>query len=46
MIATIATSLAKEQNNQIFILSSDKDLYSLVNEDNIKIFDFAKQTIF
>jgi len=46
VIATIATSLAKEQNNQIFILSSDKDLYSLVNEDNIKIFDFAKQTIF
>lgn len=46
VIATIATSLRKDKQNLVYILSSDKDLYSLVNEDNIKIFDFAKQAIF
>ncbi len=45
VIATLATDLSKDKNNQIFILSGDKDLYSLVS-DNVKIYDTIKKDTF
>lgn len=45
VIATLATDLSKDKNNQIFILSWDKDLYSLVS-DNVKIYDTIKKDTF
>jgi DNA polymerase-1 len=45
VIATLVTDLSKDKNNQIFILSGDKDLYSLVS-DNVKIYDTIKKDTF
>lgn len=45
VIATLATSLWKDQNNEIQILTWDKDLYSLVT-NNVKINDTMKKKIF
>jgi DNA polymerase-1 len=45
VIATLATKLSKDKSNQIFILSWDKDLYSLVS-DNVKIYDTIKKDTF
>ncbi|MFA5916771.1 MAG: 5'-3' exonuclease H3TH domain-containing protein [Candidatus Gracilibacteria bacterium] len=45
VIATLATKLSKDKSNQIFILSGDKDLYSLVS-DNVKIYDTIKKDTF
>lgn len=46
VIATLSEKLKQDKNNLVYILSSDKDLYSLVNIDNVKIFDFQKQAVF
>lgn len=45
VIATLASKLSKDKSNQIFILSWDKDLYSLVS-DNVKVYDTIKKEIF
>ncbi len=45
VIATLATNLSKDKNNEIFILSGDKDLYSLVS-DNVKVYDTIKKDTF
>lgn len=45
VIWTLATSLWQDQNNDIYILSWDKDLYSLT-KSNVKIYDTMKQKIF
>lgn len=45
VIATLASKLSKDKSNQIFILSWDKDLYSLVRE-NVKIYDTIKKDTF
>jgi len=45
VIATLAEKLKRENNNEIYILSGDKDLYALVNEQ-VKIYDTQKKKIF
>jgi DNA polymerase-1 len=45
VIWTLANNLWKDKNNQIFILSWDKDLYSLITE-NIFVYDTMKWKIF
>lgn len=45
VIATLANTYWKDKNNQVFILSWDKDLYSLVTE-NVKIYDTIKKDVF
>lgn len=45
VIATLATELSKNKDYEIFILSWDKDLYSLVWE-NVKIYDTIKKEIY
>ena len=45
VIWTLSTMLSKDKTNDIFILSWDKDLYSLVNW-NVKIYDTMKKQIF
>ncbi len=45
VIATLASDLWKDKNNDIFILSWDKDLYSLVR-DNVKVYDTIKKETF
>nr|MDD3719797.1 5'-3' exonuclease H3TH domain-containing protein [Candidatus Gracilibacteria bacterium] len=45
VIATLANTYGKDKNNQVFILSGDKDLYSLVTE-NVKIYDTIKKDVF
>jgi len=45
VIWTLATNLGKNKTNDIYILSSDKDLYSLV-KDNVKIYDTMKKQVF
>lgn len=45
IIWSLATELWKDEKNNIFILSWDKDLYSLVNE-RVKIYDTMKKKIF
>lgn len=45
VIATLATDLSRDKNNEIFILSWDKDLYSLVT-DNVKVYDTIKKEVF
>lgn len=42
VIWTLATNLSKSKDNDIYILSGDKDLFSLV-KDNVKIFDTMKK---
>lgn len=45
VIATLAKKLWQDKENQVFILSWDKDLYSLVTE-NVKIYDTIKKDVF
>lgn len=45
VIWTLATNLSKNPENDIYILSWDKDLFSLVRE-NVKIYDTMKKKIF
>lgn len=45
VIWSLANMLSKDKNNQIFILSWDKDLYSLIN-DNVFVFDTMKKQIY
>lgn len=42
VIGTLATDLWKDKNNQVYILSGDKDLYSLTT-DNVFIYDTMKK---
>lgn len=44
VIATLATTLERETNDEIYILSGDKDLYKLVSEQ-VKIYDTQKKKI-
>ena len=44
VIATLAKKLEKETDNEVYILSSDKDLYALVSEQ-VKIYDTQKKKI-
>lgn len=45
VIGTLATKLWQDNDNQVFILSGDKDLYSLIAE-NVFVFDTMKKTVF
>jgi len=45
VIATLAVQLWKDANNEIYILSWDKDLYALITE-NVKIYDTQKRKVF
>lgn len=45
VIWTLANNLWKDVNNDVYILSWDKDLYSLT-KDNVKIYDTMKQKIY
>lgn len=45
VIGTLATSLGQDKNNDVYILSWDKDLYSLC-QTNVKIYDTMKQKIY
>ena len=45
VIWTLATQLWNDKNNDVYILSWDKDLYSLTKE-NVKIYDTMKQKIY
>ncbi len=45
VIWTLATSLGQDKSNDIYILSWDKDLYSLTS-NNVKIYDTMKQKIY
>lgn len=45
VIWTLATSLWQDKNNDIYILSWDKDLYSLTKE-NVKIYDTMKWKVY
>lgn len=44
VIGTLATRLGAESQNEIYILSGDKDLYALVNEQ-VKIYDTQRKKI-
>jgi DNA polymerase-1 len=44
IIATLAETFKKETSHEVFILSWDKDLYALVNEQ-VKIYDTQKKKI-
>lgn len=44
VIATLAEKLKQESNNEIYILSGDKDLYALVDEQ-VKIYDTQRKKI-
>ena len=45
VIGTLAQDLGKDKNNDIYILSWDKDLYALITE-NVKIYDTMKRKVF
>ncbi len=45
VIGTLAESLWQDKNNDVYILSGDKDLYSLTKE-NVKIYDTMKGKIY
>ncbi|MDC0506189.1 hypothetical protein OAN96_01190 [Candidatus Gracilibacteria bacterium] len=45
LIGTLATHFGKDKTLQTYILSSDKDLHSLV-QDNVFVYDMMKRTIF
>ena len=45
VIATLAVQLWQDSNNEIYILSWDKDLYALIT-DNVKIYDTQKRKVF
>lgn len=42
---TLATKFKKDKNNQVFILSGDKDLFSLISE-NVFVYDTMKKIVF
>ena len=42
---TLATKFKKNKNNQVFILSGDKDLFSLISE-NVFVYDTMKKIVF
>lgn len=44
VIWTLAVELWKDESNEVFVLTGDKDLYSLVTE-NVKIYDTMKKRI-
>lgn len=44
IIATLAKKLSEEEKNEIYILSGDKDLYALVDEQ-VKIYDTQRKKI-
>ncbi|MCD5375426.1 hypothetical protein LR010_03185 [Candidatus Gracilibacteria bacterium] len=44
VIGTLAVRLARQSENEIYILSGDKDLYALVNEQ-VKIYDTQRKKI-
>lgn len=44
VIGTLATRLSQECNNEIYILSGDKDLYALVSEQ-VKVYDTQRKKI-
>ncbi len=44
VIGTLATRLSQESSNEIYILSGDKDLYALVNEQ-VKVYDTQRKKI-
>lgn len=44
VIATLAKQLSKDSNDEVYILSGDKDLYALVDEQ-VKIYDTQKKKI-
>ena len=44
VIGTLATRLGQESTNEIYILSWDKDLYALVNEQ-VKVYDTQRKKI-
>jgi len=41
----LATKFNKDKNNQVFILSGDKDLFSLISE-NVFVYDTMKKIVF
>ncbi|MDD5213325.1 MAG: 5'-3' exonuclease H3TH domain-containing protein [Candidatus Gracilibacteria bacterium] len=45
VIATLAVDLGKNPENDIYILSGDKDLFSLITE-NVKMYDTMKKKIY
>ncbi|MDD5770608.1 MAG: 5'-3' exonuclease H3TH domain-containing protein [Candidatus Gracilibacteria bacterium] len=45
VIGTLVTSLGIDKNNDVYILSGDKDLYSLC-QNNVKIYDTMKAKIY
>lgn len=45
VIGTLATKLWKDKDHNVFILTGDKDLYSLITE-NVFVYDTMKRTIF
>ncbi len=45
VIWTLAHNLGKDKKNDIYILSGDKDLYSLIT-DNVSVYDTMKRKIF
>lgn len=45
LIGALAVDLGKDKNNEIYILSGDKDLYALI-QDNVYIYDTMKKKIF
>lgn len=45
VIWTLANNLWKNNENDIYILSGDKDLYSLINK-NVSVFDTMKKKVF
>ncbi|MFK7780529.1 MAG: 5'-3' exonuclease H3TH domain-containing protein [Candidatus Gracilibacteria bacterium] len=45
VIGTLANNLGKNKDNDIYILSGDKDLYSLIT-DNVSVYDTMKRKIF
>ncbi len=45
IIGTLATQLGKNPENQVYILSGDKDLYSLITK-NVFVYDTMKRKVF
>jgi len=45
LIGALAEKLGKDKNNEVYILSGDKDLYALI-KDNVYIYDTMKKKIF
>ena len=45
LFAKVVTKFKKDKNNQVFILSGDKDLFSLISE-NVFVYDTMKKIVF